>query len=615
MGRSLFDWRRLAISSLAVLLPLAAFSQVPGITVSPGTEISSDRPADPHAETFLAINPRNPNNLIATSIAIENGHAGSAVYASFDGGKTWKHARTTTPDNTIFKGGDPIAYFDPQGTAFFGALQGTPIGFLLSRSTDGGLTWGLPVTIPGGTHDREYLAFDDTGGEFSARMYAGATVSAFETDDNRFNAIHVVYSTDGGRSFSEGHVMVRSQGGEAPFAIGEMLVAPDGTLIVPFSALAVPASGASSSPGSRLCGHLWVTLSRDGANTFSPATQGPAFCWPSGYDNLKTMVAAPQAAIDLSQGPHRGRIFLAYTDFEGKKDDVKVVHSDDLGKTWTAPVTVNDNTGTDSPANPAIAVNEDGIVGVAWNDRRDDPKNSCFRLYFAVSGDGGDTFLPNVRASSEPTCPLAAGNWGVYAASYFDITGKSKPLPAIFMMNGVPGRWPNGGDTQGLLAGPDGVFHSAWINGDGATGVTELWHKEFRVDPAALPHSALSVSREDLSGKLTLKISDARVDFATNTVAVRVRLENPLLAPVAGPFTVVLNDLQTSLKGMSVVNADNHLSGKGAFWNFQVPPGNVLQPKQQSAWREFEWKFTGGRPSPPGRALYAHFLILGRKKP
>ena len=34
----------------------------------------------------------------------------------------------------------------------------------------------------------------------------------------------------------------------------------------------------------------------------------------------------------------------------------------------------------------------------------------------------------------------------------------------VILMLSVPSRWPNGGDTFGLQAGPDGVFHVAWIN-------------------------------------------------------------------------------------------------------------------------------------------------------
>ncbi len=601
----------LAALCLALWFPLAAASQHPDIAVSPGTEISRDSPGDPHVETFLALNPRNPQNLLATSIAIENGKNASVVYASFDGGKTWKRARSATEDNKIFKGGDPIVYFDPQGTAFFGAIQGTPVGFLLSRSTDGGLTWGPPVTIPGGTYDREYLAFDHTGGKFNGRMYAGGAISVTEANGKRHNAIDVVFSTDGGRTFSPGHVIIGNEGGEDIFGITEPLVAPDGTLVVPFSALHVPASSSSS----RFCGNLWASTSTDGGVTFLPASEGPAFCWANGYKALKSLVAT-QAAMDLTDGPYRGRIYLAFTSYDGKKYDVEVTHSSDLGKTWSSPVAVNDNTNTDSPANPAIAVNKDGLVGVVWNDRRNDPKNSCFRLYFSVSADGGDTFLPNVPASDAPTCPVAAANWPVDAFSFLDLPldlSKEKRLPAI-AMSGAPERWPNGGDTQGLVAGPDGVFHSAWINGDGASGTMELWYKEFSVDKNALPRSAASHSREDLSRQLTLDISQPQIDFTAHTLSVRVQLVNPLPVTVTGPFTVVLNDVQSSLKDLRVVNAGNGLPGKGAFWNFRVSGGETLQPKQKSEVEEFRWQFSGGAPDPPGEPLRAHFLILGQAK-
>jgi hypothetical protein len=61
---------------------VAAPQSAPGISVSPGTPISSDSPNAPFVETFLAINPVDPQNLIATSIVGTNGSTGSRVYAS-----------------------------------------------------------------------------------------------------------------------------------------------------------------------------------------------------------------------------------------------------------------------------------------------------------------------------------------------------------------------------------------------------------------------------------------------------------------------------------------------------------------------------------------------------
>jgi hypothetical protein len=579
-------------------------AQVSGISVSPGTHISADNPKAPYAETFMAINPRNPNNLIAGSFVVEKGDVYSVVYASMDGSKTWKRSRTTTSDNAIFKGGDPVVYFDASGTPFFGALQGTPVGYLLSRSNDGGLTWEPPVTIPGGTYDREYAAFDNSGGRFNGRMYTGGTIDVTEASGKRHNALDILSSADGGRTFSPGRVLTGDWNGEDIFVMSDLLVTPDGKLVAPYSTFGPPPHGG---PDAIYSGHLMTKVSEDGGITFSPAQTGPTHSSGAGFRAIKNS-GAPRAAIDLSNGPYRGRIYFAWTDLEGKKYVAKVAYSADLGKTWSSPVVVNDNTNDGEPANPAIAVNKDGVVGVVFNDRRDDPKNSCYRLYFAASVDGGETFLPNVKASEGATCPLDPGNWAVAAFSFLDLPldlSKEKRRPAI-SFTGVPERWPNGGDTQGFVAGPDGVFHSAWINGE--SGVMQLWSKDFTVNTRTLLKAA--PSREDLSRQLTLDVSDPILDFDAHTVSVKVRIENPLAVSVEGPFSVALDDVISVLKDFHVVNADNGLGAKGAVWNFTGTTS--LQSKQKTEEKIFKWTFTGGPPEEPDEPLRAHFLILGR---
>jgi hypothetical protein len=84
---------RARIAILIVLFSSAAFAQVPGIAVSLGTQISADNAKSPHAESFPAINPKNSNNWIATSIVVESGHSHTSVYATLDGGRTWERAR------------------------------------------------------------------------------------------------------------------------------------------------------------------------------------------------------------------------------------------------------------------------------------------------------------------------------------------------------------------------------------------------------------------------------------------------------------------------------------------------------------------------------------------
>ena len=108
-------------------------------------------------ETPLAVNPRDPNNLI-TGNNDWNYNDGCGVNASFDGGKSWTPTLpngflpgvtkyTNDPDvpgaGVYDFGGDPAVAFGPDGTAYFACFgyQGTPpygVALLLSRGADGG---------------------------------------------------------------------------------------------------------------------------------------------------------------------------------------------------------------------------------------------------------------------------------------------------------------------------------------------------------------------------------------------------------------------------------------------------------------------------------------------
>jgi hypothetical protein len=600
--------RRVTIACVSIVTALSTAmtpAQTPRLAVLSSSPISAADPRSPHAETFAAVNPRNPQNIVAASLAIESGQMASAVYFTLDGGRTWARARDGA-GAAVLKGGDPIVYFDREGTAFFGAIQGTPIGFLLTRSTDGGRTWDPPVTVPGGTYDRQYLAFDATGGKFDGRTYASGAVNVQEMDGTRHFVVPVIHSTDGGRTFQPPKYIDAAGSGYSIFGIGDLVVAPKGELVV---VIETYANKPNESPRTSTVGRLWTAVSEDGGLSFAAALPGPDVPHGRGAAWLKSMTAR-RAAIDVSNGPFRGRIYAAWVDLAGERYEVKVASTSDLGRTWTAPVRVNDNAGTGDPANVAVAVNRDGTVGVVFNDRRDDPRNDCYRFYVTASVDGGATFLPNTKVRDGETCPNAPGNWAPMAMSFLDLPldlTKEARRPAI-AMSGVPARFPNGGDTQGLVAAPDGTFHAVWINGE--SGVMQPWHTAFHVDPGA--RITTTAARTDHSRELKLDVSTPTIDFSTHTIAFDVRIENPLPSPVAGPLTVVLDDLQSALTDVRAANAENGRAGKGAEWTFVMPGDGALAPGAKSAARMFRFSFTGGVPDKPGEPLRAHFLILGR---
>lgn len=600
----------LASIALAMLLAAPAFAQTNAITFGHASLISADAPRVPHAETFLAVNPKNPENRLATSLAVEHGSVVSVVYATFDAGRTWIRSHSAPGDTSIYRGADPVVYFSPDGTAFFGTIQGTPIGFLLSRSTNGGRTWGKPITIPGGTYDREYLAFDNTNGEFHGRIYAGGTIRIEEMNGKRHNAIAVTSSTDSGRTFSPAKILGPDSAGEGIFVMADLLVAPNGTLVIPFSTYAKPQPVDSTLPG-----HLWTTTSEDGGLTFTPAHEGPArnaFAGSRGRWRLRSE-SVPRAAIDRSTGPHHGRLYVAWMSFADGKYTAHLAYSTDLGKSWSVPLDVNDNMAGGDPANPAVAVNDRGVVAVTFNDRRDDPKGECFRLYVAASVDGGATLLPNAQVSPDATCPNAIGNWALAASSFLDLPLdlRTEPRRPAITMLGIPSRWANGGDTQGLVATSDGRFHAAWI--DGASGVMQLWSQDFAVNPTVARRDG-GRERADVSAELTMELSDPVIDFTTHTLAVTVRLVNAHAVAIDGPFTIELHDVQSSLKDLRVANADNHLATKGAAWDLDRR-AVALRLGDKTAPRTLCWTFAGDPPpTDAGEPLRAHFTILGKQK-
>jgi len=574
-------------------------AQVPGISFSDGIHISSDTPRTPFFETFLAINPANANNLVASAMLVANGLAACSVYASRDAGRRWQHAQSATGEKIFLECWDPVVYFGPNGIAFLARIK-SPGFLLLSASTDGGFTWEPPVTVPGGPYDRPYLAFDTTGGKFNGRMYVVASTMVKNLNNGGVHFLMgVLSSSDMGRTFSQARLLeATSEKGEQATAIAaDLLVTSEGKLVVPYVTY--------SSVGDQ----WWTTVSEDGGLTFLPGQKGPTWTKAGSWFRLMESDVMPRAAIDMSKGPFGDRVYIVWTNFENSKYVVKVSHSSNRGRTWSEPVVVNDgDTKNAAPSNPAIAVNKDGTVAVVFNDRRDDANNSCYKLYYAVSLDGGDTFLPNLRASEQPSCPASLGNWVGYAMSSASLLGETQQA---IMIRAPAERFANGGETQGFLAGTDGVFHLAWINGE--SGVMQLWSKELSVNLSVATDYQHRNLRKDLSHELEIEVGKPIIDFETHTISVTVRLINPLQITIPGPFTLVLNGIeQSSLKDLSTANADNGVQRSGASWNFTVGAETSLHPTQKTDARILCWKFSKGPPLEPSEPLFlAHFRILG----
>src|SRR5215213_8949911 len=125
------------------------------------------------AEVSIAINPKNPDNMIAASFQTgrpPKPRAGSYHYVTFDGGKTW--ATVPTPDPRNLVQGDDVVVFSSDGVAyhvhlsFDGIRQARPAraenGMIVNVSKDGGKTWtdGTPAI----NHINTVIPFEDKPG-------------------------------------------------------------------------------------------------------------------------------------------------------------------------------------------------------------------------------------------------------------------------------------------------------------------------------------------------------------------------------------------------------------------------------------------------------------------
>lgn len=162
-----------------------------------------------HLETWLAVDPRAPDRMLATAIVV--GSDGSAVYRSADGGITWDRSRPPGGED-VFPGVDPMLVFGWGGEAWLSTIDPRPgrgpwgrnptRNFYLCRSRDGGRSWTRLPDVPGGIYDRQFLAVDSVQG--ATRLYAMGKVGTTVLGAPRFpgrDALSLTWSDDGGDVF------------------------------------------------------------------------------------------------------------------------------------------------------------------------------------------------------------------------------------------------------------------------------------------------------------------------------------------------------------------------------------------------------------------------------
>jgi hypothetical protein len=560
------------------------------IVVGTNVQVSRQRADQQHYEVQIAADPENPRHLLACSMRRANHPWHSVVaYLSFDAGASWNETLhvdegyVSDPSCTYGSGG--VAYIVTLATE----LPAVPDRVQVFRSTDAGKTWAKPVKLP--FMDREYLTVDNTSGRYRGQVYlnGSGSISSIEPKAKRIGAVNLWRSSNFGVTFSGPTQLGVTQPNHIFEGMGNGVVLSDGTFVSINGDL--NETQYDQSKPYKPIGHIVAVSSNDGGQTFSPAVK--ISDWYPDRGHKRTCSVIPVLAVDSSSGRFKDRLYAVWADLRFGRMAVVISHSSDKGKTWSLPRRVSDDIHRDylpnasDDFNPTVAANSQGIVGVMWYDRRESFDNLGYWPRFSASLDGGKTFLPSVKVSEAPSS-FKKPNLMSLSSLGSSIGDDGK----LFFWVGMDFFHATGGDTSGLAASPDGVFHPLWV--DNRTGVSQVWTAAVKVAPLAaqnLPRELQSLS--NVTDRVKVFLGPAVYNRAKHMVTVEASLENTSKEQLRGIVRVQLLSLSSPLGKALVVNADNNLDQAGAIWDFtQQLENGVLNAGERSRPKRLEFYLT-----------------------
>ncbi|HEX8768226.1 MAG TPA: sialidase family protein, partial [Jatrophihabitans sp.] len=299
----------------------AAHAAVPLLKVidDPFTNSSSQHKATVEPDTFAY-----GNTIIAATQSgrfYDGGASGIAYSRSTDSGSTWSQGTlpgiTTQTGGTYERVSDPsVAYDAAHGVWLISSIPITsavtvPVVFV-SRSTDGGATFGNPVTIASGStsFDKNWTVCDN----HTTSPYYGRCYTQFD-DNADGDRLKVSTSTDGGLTWGP----AKNTGNNATGLGGQPVVQPNGTVII-------PSANASESA-------IIAWRSTDGGATWSSTVTVALVSDHTPAGSLRSG-PLPTAEIDAA-----GKVYVAWQDCRfrnGCKSNDIVYSTSTNGTTWSA---------------------------------------------------------------------------------------------------------------------------------------------------------------------------------------------------------------------------------------------------------------------------------------
>jgi hypothetical protein len=358
-------------------------------------------------EPSIAINPRNPLNIVAASVL-------NNIYVTKDGGLTWQKKEVESPFGVY---GDPALIANSKGDFYFFHLSDPTHGkggyetekldrIVVQFSSDGGESWSEGESI-GLNHpkdqDKQWPAIDAKGNIY----LAWTEFDTYGSTDPNCQSNILLSSSRNGKKWSTPMSLSQTPGNcldDDQTVMGGMpAVTFDGKIFVAWANQNKIFLDRSYDGGS-----MWLT------NDIAIANQEGG--WDMKIEGHDRANGLPIIMTDKSKTSiYKGSLYVLWADQgAGPNDtDIWLIRSSNFGDNWTAPVRVNNDESTTHQYLPWLTVDPvTGYLYVVYYDRRNYEDNQT-DVYLAYSINGGTSF-ENVKISEAPFVPSEESFFGDY---------------------------------------------------------------------------------------------------------------------------------------------------------------------------------------------------------